>query len=344
MSGISSWVAGDQEKQASEEASHSNRVNTLRTNRLNRAMYDESRGLKGNAVLPLYLKTAEGGSFEDEMIGRDLMAAWNSTGRTMAEYEVAARRLRPLQDQATAAGGGIFNGAARDKALANFEPVKTGRVAFSRQAAIESANKELAKIEANQARNGTRDSMGARLMKLNAGRAAAVFAGSAGIQNLEEERAIRDRYDIELPLQSLDLPYAMAQRELATLQLPQDAYLDSIGRRLQPFNFMRIGAAAPFEYKPMPMVSSSPSGAQLAAQGMAAASGTALNYYLKQRQAAQVADAGKAAGFAQSGGYGAGIPQNYGAWNTATQADYADAFQSGQDWIAANPDVYAALE
>jgi hypothetical protein len=72
--------------------------------------------------------------------------------------------------------------------------------------------------------------------------------------------------------------------------MPQNDYLQSLQSRMQPFNFIKLGAGSPPTSQPLPTAPPNTGTAGAITGGVSAAGGTLLNYYLgQQNQANQLA-------------------------------------------------------
>ena len=220
---------------------------------------------------------------EQRFIGDQIYGTFMDTDKPLSDFQDSAKQFDGMRESSVATGKGIFNGETEAKAMGNFAPVKAGRIAFRRQSAIDATNKTIADIEATQAARGGRDSSGMRMMRFAGNKAGSDAVASESIKNMEEERALRDYYGIQLPMQSMDLPYQMMQREMSAEQMPQDAYLDLLQKRLQPLTFTRQGN--PFQYQRLPDKGIGAFGATMS--GIGQLGGSALSAYYKDRSAAQ---------------------------------------------------------
>ncbi len=331
MSIVSGTLGAVLSADAQGEATDANRANARETNALNREQFYEARGKGGFSVLPYYMRGADGKSLE-EALGKDLYNAYTATGNIYGatpeeqakHFKEIAAQFAPMTAAANKTGMGIFNGDIGKTLEANAAPVWAARKAFSRQASIDALNKTMAQISATQAAQGFKgDSMGNRLLTMRANREAADREAGTELQNLTELQAIRNRAGVELPLQYMSLPAQLAQQALTMENLPTDAYLDNLNKRLQPLTFMRIGAGQPFQYQPLPSVTANPSAWQLMAQAGAGVGNMAANYWSKQQQAKAAQDMANTYMRASTGNYGTITPQNAAAWGALAQNGYA---------------------
>ena len=274
--------AGMMAADAQKDAASKQRKSQRETNQMNYDMFRESRGEGGSAVLPLYLQSKDGGLFEKQL-GEDLVGAYDMTAPDRAMFDAVSRSYQPMVSSARDTAAGIFNGGTERQLLDNFAPVAKARVKFKRQSALDSLHKTLGEINAVQAGRGfTGDSLGRRMLSYKANAGAADAIAGANLQNLEQEKAIKDAA-LQLKLQNLDLPFSMAGKEMEFSNIGNTAYLDAISKRMVPFNFLRIGQSQPFQYQPL-TYSANPSAAGVALQGLGQAGGTAANYFMQQKQ------------------------------------------------------------
>jgi hypothetical protein len=279
---------------AQEDAADQNARNVKNTNQLNYKMWQESRGLNGNAVMPLYLTDGSGQPWE-KALGTKLTTDWDKlVGSTSPEaFAAATQSQAPALAQANRAVSGLFNGQSEQAQMNNFAPVKAARVSFNRQSALDALNKTLSEINAVQAGQGfTGDSMGTRLLRFDANKSAGDTLSGVNLENLQEERSIHDSA-LSNRLQNAQLPATMAQTDAAFLRLPEDQYLDEINRGLQPMTFLRIGTAQPFQNQNLPVVNPIPSMGQIILQGVNGAANTGLSYWMQNQEQQRYLDAAK---------------------------------------------------
>lgn len=276
----SSIIGGKAQKKAAKAAAASQD----RANELNYDMFRESRGEGGSAVLPLYLQGHEA------QLGKDLVGAYNQFGfddpsARMDEFSAIQSRYLPSAQRAGEAAAGLFDGTYTQERLNNFEPVKKARVTYNRQAAMDSLNKTLGEIDAVQAKRGfSSDSLGERMLRYRANSQANDALAGINLQNLEEERAIRDA-GMDLPIQYATLPGQLAANEAALFRMPQDQYVQSLLSGQQPFQFIKIGGGTPPQMQPLPVAGPIPGPGQIAAQAFGQLGGTAMNYALQNNLA-----------------------------------------------------------
>ncbi len=322
MSIASGMMSSAQGRASAKEANKTNRDSAKETNALNLRMFRETRGSKGSAVLPLYLKT-KGGQLFEKQLGADLVDAYDTLApRSLDEYRGVVGRTDGIRDMALGKVRGMFDGGLEREALDRFEPVREARVAQTRQASIEGLNRTLAQIDAAQAGKGfASDSMGDRMMRLQANLDASGMAAAVDIANIEEERAIRDRY-ADLAVANVNMPYDMARRELDYFSLPEDAYMDAAINRMEPLNFIKIGAGQAYRQDRLPEQVPLSSGLGIAAQGMAGVGNMALNYYLNNKAATNYQNMA-AQNMARQNA------QTYQSWETPNTSGWGTANQIG---------------
>ncbi|MDB6066712.1 MAG: hypothetical protein JWR26_2920 [Pedosphaera sp.] len=294
MSIISGTVAGVMSADAQRHATNTNADNTKATNQQNLDMFNQSRGSGGSAVMPTYMTGANGQPFESGTLAPDLMKTYtdlaNNPNQTLDSYNKIVGNYQPMQQGATNAANSIFNGGWQQQAQQNFAPVAAGRVAYTRQGAVDALHKQLGQIEATQANRGfVGDSSGNQMLKFGAQNQAGQATAAATIQNLTDQRSIADQAQA-LQLQNIGLPLQMAQQGVQMNDLAANATSQAENTRLQPLSFLKIGTASPFQYQQMPIVPAIASAGQLAAQAMGQVGGDALKYYLGQQDKQQNQD------------------------------------------------------
>ena len=221
-------------------------------NQQNYQMFEEAHGSNGSAVLPQYLKNPDGSYFEGKL-GSDLIGSYNNTSTPLSTFQAATAGLAPAQANANNLTNQVFNGGVTNGMLGNAAPVQAARMATARSSSMDALHKTLDEIDAQQASRGiTGDSYGNRLLSFQAGKSAGDSIGAANLQNLQETADIKNYGNYTLPLQNMQLPYAMSQQAGNMAFLPQDQYLQSISQRMQPFNMLKIGYTGPFQYQPLP--------------------------------------------------------------------------------------------
>lgn len=324
LGGVHLWTA-DFSWIGAEDAASKNQDNVRRTNKLNKQMFEEARGQGGSAVLPLYLRSQDGGLFEKQL-GADLVSDYDKTRSTMPDFQAVSDNYQPLVDASRTAAGDIFNGGVERQLKDNAAPVQSARVKFSRQSAVDALNKTLGEINAARAGKGySGDSFGDALLKFQANKGANDAVSAANLQNLAENQAIGDTA-LNLKMQSLNLPYQLANENLGYASGPENSYIDAVMKGLTPLSFLRIGGAQPFQYQTGPMIGANASPWTGAANSGAAAAGSALNMWLQNklanRYAAQpTAPTSPGGQYDYSGVGGESYANDWGGGAGATDAD-----------------------
>lgn len=288
---------------AQEEANEQNAANAAATNDKNYQQFLESRGESGTAVLPRYLRAPkntltagqrqaliqaglnprdyDGTGFFEEKLGRDLMALYEATGGG-GDYQAqvdanreALQGYADMQRGARDAVGGIFNGQLGNRLRANLAPVQGARLDaanVNRAAQLEALSATLNEIQAKSRSRGFTggDSFGKNMLNFNArriiGGSAADMISNAKLANAMDSRMLEDNVTM-LPVTNASLPYSLGQQEVNQLNLPENMALDQQARRLQPFNFLRIGQNQ-FQYSPLPQVQPVASTGQIVGQSL----------------------------------------------------------------------------
>jgi hypothetical protein len=249
-------------------------------------MFQESRGSTGSAVMPLYLKGADGGLFEGEL-GNDLVGAYNRSAMPLSSFQSAVGRTALAQEGATSLTNDIFDGGVTRRMERNAAPVQAARLATARSSSLDALHKTLDAIDSQQASRGlVGDSYGRRLLRFQAGRAAGDATGAATLQNLQQTADIRNYGDITMPMQNINLPFQMAKQNGDLAFMPSDQWLQSIGQRMQPFNMLKLGYTGPFQYQPLP--TGGPNSGVANAMGVVSGAGgqiagAAMNYYSQKQ-------------------------------------------------------------
>lgn len=281
---VGAGVAGSvMSANAQKDAASSNAKSAKSDRELQYKQWQESRGLSGNAIYPMYGGDTEKSIWDNVVKSYEALGLDDPTAR-LSEFQAITGANQPAMDAAAARANSIFNGRLVGEQLENFAPVARGRVVFKRQAAIDSLNKTLGEIDAAQASRGfSGDSLGKRMLSYKANAGAANAIGEANLANLEETRAIKDR-GLALQLQNLNLPGQMTEQQMNFFRLPQDTFIDSVLKGQKLFDNFRIGTGTPPALIRTPTVSAIPSAGQLALQGVGQAAGSALNYWQQGQQ------------------------------------------------------------
>lgn len=280
-----SVISGPKASKAQNKASKRDQENAREANAQNYKLFQQGRGSRGSALFPIYAK-----KFEKEYYG-EVADGFRESGRDIVEYRDATARFRPMADKANAAAEGIFDGSTTEKRLANLAPVKDARVSYRRQASVDAMNKILNDIEADRARGGFTggDSSANQNLRFRAAKGAGDDLAATNVQNVEEERSIRDA-GLDLELANLGLPAQLAAANLSLLTAPDNAYTDALSRRIAMTNGLRI-APGHFQVQPLPMEQPNIGVLGAFAQGASQVGATVYDHYAKQRQAEMYRDA-----------------------------------------------------
>lgn len=270
---------------SAKKAAKLNAASQANADERNYQMFRESRGEGGSAILPLYLKSQDG-RFAEGILGQDTMEAYDAFHQgpeSLAGYRNRLDAFSPAVSGARKTANDIFSGGIQKEMQANFEPVKSARVKFKRGAAIDALGKtlnEIKAVQAGQGRSGS-DSLAGNMLQFQARKAAGDEVAGANLQNTEEERAINDMA-LQLRLQNMQLPYAMAKQDMDIFNLPQDTYIDQLLKEQAPFSFFRIGTGNPPQTQPV-RYNAIPSTGQLVAQGVGQGAGSLANMYFQNQ-------------------------------------------------------------
>lgn len=278
-----SMMASDAQGDAAESAANSQRE----SNDANYRMFLESRGQGGSAVMPLYMRNADGSLFE-KSLSDDMISAYNRSAIPLSRFQQAGARFRGAQTKAGNFANDIFDGGITNRLLTNAQPVQKAKVTFRKQSALDALHKTLNGIDAVQAGKGyAGDSYASNKMRFDANKGMSDELAGVNLENLQESRQIHDYGDVQLPMQNLSLPLAMMKQESDFEFLPQRQYIDALQQRMSPLSFLKIGGSQPFQYQPIPTAPPIASDGQLLAQGLGGV-GNMVSNYAQQRQQEQM--------------------------------------------------------
>ena len=105
--------------------------------------------------------------------------------------------------------------------------------------------------------------------------------GQARLANAADEAGLRNE-DLNLRLQNLSLPYAIAQQGANLENMPENIALENQARRLEPFNFFRLQQQQ-YNSPPAPQVQPVANTGQIVAQGIGALGNAASQYSYNQQ-------------------------------------------------------------
>lgn len=305
MSFISGTVGGIMGSQAQKDANRKNARTAKQANQTNFILNLAARGGaipaggipglkipegvagKEAALLPYYfddreraLAEASGEVFDatGELLGTPLEQGQRAQG--------IVNQYLPILDQARGTVAGIYDNSLTEEELEFNRPVAESRIKLAgarRDAGLDALQETLNSIKAIQARKGfTGDSLASQRLGFDARRKvygdAAVDMSSAELQNAMEARSTRQS-GINRKLASLNLPTALAQSRLNLEEQPAEQVSASFNRRLQPFQFFRMGQNN-FQAQALPKVDPVASPWQTVANSTAATGQAVGNYFL----------------------------------------------------------------
>jgi hypothetical protein len=309
--------AASEQADAAEKANKDNIKQAQKTNDQNYQMFQEARGSKGNSLLPMYAKDAQGNPYEPKLFA-DTVGVYDAVNAIppemkLAEYQNALKSLNGAQKGAEDTVNGIYNGDLENQSMAAQGDVSQARLDQAHgtgNAALISLAKTLSDIKAVNARRGfTGDSFGKRLMEFNAQTQAAGTTakalGDANLANATDVRAIKNNA-IASRVGNVNLPNAFSQQALRQTTQPEDALLDRGARMSQIFNGFKIGPQA-YRYDRLPDKIATPGWGAFAAKGAAGAIDDVISLYTG---GAIGGSKGGGMGGGMMGGGGGGITQN----------------------------------
>lgn len=254
ISGTIGGVLGADEQR---HATNTNADNVANTNALNLRMFQEGRGSTGSSIYPTYASGAESQLYNDTLHTYDATGGIQPTAEQLQAI-VAGQQI--YQDQANAAGAGIFSGATQTQELNNQQPVYQANLAAAqtqKQGTLEALQSVVNNIKAIQAGKGySGDSFRNSLLNFQARQGAnttiANQLAQANIGNAQAVQGIKQNA-INRQLSNLNLPAAMAQNSINLAQSPANALASQQGQRQNLFNTFRIGPGQ-FSYQNLPTV------------------------------------------------------------------------------------------
>lgn len=271
----------------SKSAAKENAAAQDRANATNLQMFRESRGSTGSAVLPEYLKAAEGelaGSAAD--VARAMFGYGGGPTARLAASERTLSRYNPAIEAGDGLVFDLASGKVAENRRAGLAPVLAARtkLAKTRAAQInESLDETLAGLRAARTASGFRgmstfDTNRALAATTNARARAAGELGAAELENALAMQSLDDG-SLQMMLGALDLPFARGQQQMAFRDIPLRSVSDGYGAALAPLSFFRMGAANP------PYVGANPGPSNGALAGAAISGlGSNLGQYFMQQQ------------------------------------------------------------
>lgn len=244
---------------------------------------------------------------------------------TMDEYRRLIAPLEAAGQSAAGTVGDLYSGKMLDERLGEQAPVSEGRIQLAnakKNAGLEALQATLNNIKTIQGKRGfTGDSLANQRMRFDATRGiftqGALDTASANLANASEVRGIQESNRTNR-LSGLNLPVSTAQNLLTMREQPGEAVQTAFNRRLQPFQFFRLGSN-PFQVNPLP-TGGSVNPWQIAAAGAGATGRQALEAYLKYRNTPRTETGNIGAG-PQYGGYDSGANE-YGPYDSYGAGTY----------------------
>jgi hypothetical protein len=241
----------------------------------------------------MYLKPYEAGLSQSAAeTAQALFGYGGGVTKRLADADHTLRRY----DRAFSAGDDTVIDLATGKLASDrrnsLAPVLAARMnaAKGRAAAIsQGLDETLSALRAAKAGTGFR---GLSTFDINRAQAATIGArtnAAAGLGDAELANALAtqglDESNLQLRLNSLDLPAQIAQQRLSLSNLPASNIADFYGRALSPLSFFRMGAGTP-PYQQTPQIPIITSSGQIAGSAVAGF-GQSLGQYFAQQQMMQ---------------------------------------------------------
>ena len=308
LSGLGSFFGGKSAAKAQADANAQNLALQRETNAQNRAMYDESRGSMGSAILPMYLKDYEAGLSRDAAsTAQALFRYGGGPEQRLADSEEMLRRYNPAIEAGDQSVIDLATGKTAMGRTSSLAPVLAARTGLARSRASEintSLDQILAGLRSTRAAGGFRggstfDTNRAMAATVGARQAAATGIGQAELENAMAGDNLYNS-NLQMQLVGLQLPFQRAQQQMQFNDLPATSAAAYYQQALSPLSFFRMNPGT-MPYAQAPQMGAVPNTGQLAG---AALSGTAqsIGQYLAQQQLMQ-----QLQGFYQQGA-GSGMP------------------------------------
>lgn len=352
MSFISGTVGAVLGSQAQKDANRRNERSARLANQANFLLNASARGAalpsrvpgltipegiagKESALLPYYFDDRERALAEAS--GQVFDATGQLLGTPLEQGQRAqaiVNQYLPILDQGRDVVAGIYDNSITDQELAYAKPVADARLKVAgakRDAGLDALYDTLNSIKAIQSRKGfTGDSLASQRLGYDARRKvygdAAVDLSGAELQNAMEARSIQQG-GINRKLTSLNLPSGLAQSRLNLEELPANQVSESYNRRLQPFQFFRMGQNQ-FQVNPLPKVEPVAGAGQILANSTAALGQQVGNYFL----GGGYSPTSKSPYFTNASAYGTNP-------NTRTAAQQAN-FAAAQNYYGGNDPIW----
>lgn len=280
-----------------------NAANVSNTNQLNYQQFLQSRGSTGSAIYPIYASNAE------KQLYNDTLNTYDATGNLQpnaSQLQALVAAQQPSQNQANAAGAGIFNGQLQQQLLQNQQPVYQAQLQAAqtqKQGTLEALQGTLNNIKAIQAGKGyAGDSFGNQMLNFQARQGANTNIANAFSQaNLNNASAVQGIKSgvLNTQLNNLNLPGTLAANNVGLANLASNSLAQQQGQRQQLFNNFRIGTGQ-FQYQNLPQVNPIASTGQLVGQGVGALGSAGGNYLANQQLISQLSNGGNGTGNSNS--------------------------------------------
>jgi len=247
LGGIATTVGAYEQSKADNENADNNQKAIAANNALLWQHYQETRGLGGNAILPMYMPTGT-----EQMLGEKALAASQAinakpAAQQIAEYQASVNGQMPTIQAGNQTIADIYNGNMLAQRQGYLDPVNAARVNQA-QAQADAVNVALAQqLNAQKAAEQARGFSGgssfadarALASMIGAQQAAAQAKGTATYQNAQASQAV---YEDQLAKQlaSLDMPALRAQQLIALNQAPYASYANLAQLSQAPLQFFKL--------------------------------------------------------------------------------------------------------
>lgn len=282
LSALGNFFGSKSAASAQAKANEQNIALQRETNAQNLQMFRDSRGASGSAILPEYLKGYEAdlGNQAAKTAGA-LFNYGGTTAQRMTRANDVLARYKPALDAGDATVIDLASGGGLTQA-----PVNAARLnlAKSRADSInQSLDETLAGLRSARTQRGFR---GSSTFDTNRTLAATTGARMGAATEMGQARLDNASQDLQMLLQSLDLPFQRGQQRLAWDNLPVSSVAGSYNDAMAPLNFFRLPVAGNMPYQSAPQVGAVPNTGQIV--GAAVAGGAqSIGQYLAQQQMMQ---------------------------------------------------------
>jgi hypothetical protein len=316
-------ISAKASKDASARTDRTNRENITDTNQANLAMFDESRGSTGHAILPTYTGDAEKQTFDD---------LYKIYQGSMTPQERSAQAAGVMNQMAPATQGGtqylndVYSGKNLDTSRGYYQPLWDSRTQTA-QAQADAIQQAYARTRQQQLATAQRQGYygGSSVQSNEAQRAllesiqqAALARGAAATQNATEGAQLGIT-DMATRQQLLNEPLSRAQSLLNYNNLVNNAAYtgyDQLAQRLGMFN---IGTGQ-FTQQNLPTVSPNINSGQIYGSALSNLAGSMGNAYMNQQKQPTYINNANATGGYYNVGSNAGYTGGAGAGSTGGYA------------------------